>query len=406
MRETTLDNGVRVLTESIEGVRSAAVGVWIRQGSAHEDDSELGASHLLEHLVFKGTERRTARQLVLELEGLGGSIDAYTSREHTSFQARVLSDHLPIAIDVLSDLVLRPKLRKSDLDLEREVVLEEIATVEDTPDDLVFEMHGEMLWNGHPYGRSILGTRETVSELGADTLKLLWEKRYCGRNLIVAAAGHIDHEQVLADVGRHFEDLEPGSAPGVRTPGPGRTGVERIERESAQSHLVFGAVTPGIADPVRYPLVMLAAAFGGGMSSRLFQKVREELALGYSVYSYQTFHTLGGVLGVYLGTRPGWEQRAVEAIRDEYRSIAESGLPDDELEQIRQQVKGQLMLSLESTGARLYRLAGSALHDLPYRSLDDMLARLDAIDADEIRSAAATFFDPDRQFLLTLGPSL
>jgi len=199
--------------------------------------------------------------------------------------------------------------------------------------------------------------------------------------------------------------VPPGAMPTVERPGPARTGNERIERDTAQSHLVFGTVTPGIADSLRHPLIMLSAAFGGGMSSRLFQKVREELALGYSVYSYQTFHTLAGVLGVYLGTRPGWEERAVDAIRAEYRCLAESGLPDHELEQIRQQVKGQLMLALESTGSRLYRLAGSALHNLPYLSLDDVLARLDAVGRDQIQGAAATYFDPDRQFLLMLGPT-
>ncbi len=405
MRESTLANGVRVLTETIEGVRSAAVGIWIRQGSAHEDPSTMGASHLLEHLVFKGTETRSPRELVQALESLGGSIDAYTSREHTSYQARVLADHLPIALDVLADLVLRPRLEDDDLELERRVVLEEIATVEDTPDDLVFEMHGEMLWNGHPYGRSILGTRETVGALSADTLRELRQDRYCGTNLIVAAAGHVDHQHVLSLVREHFEDVPEGNpAPPIEAPGAPRSGMQRIARDSAQTHLVFGTTTPGMADEVRYALVMLSSAFGGGMSSRLFQRVREELALGYSVYSYQTFHSLAGVSGVYLGTRPGWEERAIDAIREEYRTLADEGLPEDELEQTRQQVKGQLMLSLESTGARLYRLAGFALHDLPYLTLDQVLGRLDAVDPEAVRRAAADYFEPEHQLLLALGP--
>ena len=405
MRESTLANGVRVLTEGIDGVRSAAVGVWIRQGSAHEEARTEGASHLLEHLVFKGTERRSPRELVLELESLGGSIDAYTSREHTSFQARVLADHLPIALDVLSDLVLSPRLRATDLDLERQVVLEEIATVEDTPDDLVFEVHGERLWGGHPYGRSILGSRETVEALDADTLRSIWRRAYAGRNLIVAAAGHVDHDAVVSEVGRLFRDVPEGEvAPAIAAPGAPQHGEHRIGRDTAQSHLVFGTITPGIGHPLRYALIMLSAAFGGGMSSRLFQKIREELALGYSVYSYQSFHSRAGVTGVYLGTRPGWEDRAVAAIRDEYRVLAREGLPAEELDQIKQQVKGQLMLSLESTGARLYRLAGFALHDLPYRTLDDVLARLNAVTREDVQAAAEAYFDPERQLLVTLGP--
>jgi len=408
MHDTVLDNGVRILTERIPGVRSAAVGVWIRLGSAHEHPSRMGVSHVLEHMVFKGTERRTPRDIVLELESRGGSVDAYTSREHTSFQARVLGAHLPMALDVLADLVRAPLLREDDLRLEREVILEEIAAVEDTPDDLVFELHGESLWGPHPYGRSILGTPATVSAMDAATLRALHTARYVGRNLLIAAAGDVDHERVVAQVEALFGDLEAGE-PAPTIPPPER--YERapdpvsVRRECAQAHIVFGCITPGHSDPVRFPLVLLSAAFGGGMSSRLFQRIREELALGYSVYSYQSFHSLAGVSGVYLGTRPGWEERATEAIRAEFQRVADEGLPAVEFEQIKQQVKGQVMLSLESTGARLYRLAGFALYDQPYRSLDEVLSRIDSVTPQELSDAAALYFDPERQFVLTLGPS-
>ncbi|HSM61338.1 MAG TPA: pitrilysin family protein, partial [Longimicrobiales bacterium] len=189
--ETQLDNGIRVLTERIDGVRSVATGVWVRQGAAHEPDELAGASHLLEHMVFKGTRRRTAHEIALSLESLGGSLDAYTSREHTAYQARVLDEHLPEALDVLSDLVVAPRLDEADLELEREVILEEIAQVEDTPDDLVFELHAERLWRDHPYGRSILGTEQTVSAIPADALRELHASRYVGENLVLAAAGNV-----------------------------------------------------------------------------------------------------------------------------------------------------------------------------------------------------------------------
>jgi predicted Zn-dependent peptidase len=405
--ETVLENGVRVLSEQIPGVRSASVGVWVKQGSAHERPEEMGASHLLEHLVFKGTRRRSARELALSLESLGGSLDAYTSREHTSYQARVLDEHLPIALDVLSDLVLSPLLREEDLALEREVVLEEISTVEDTPDDLVFELHSEHLWQGHPYGHSILGTRETVANASSDGLTALHGKRYVASNLVVAVAGNVRHQEVVERARELFEGAPRGEAAApVAIPQGGATGIRRVPRDTSQTHVVFGTPTVPHADPRRYPLVLLAAAFGGGMSSRLFQRIREELALAYTVYSFQSFHASGGFSGVYVGTRPGWEERVLDALTEEHAKLALEGLPADELEHTKQQVKGQVMLSLESTSARLYRLAGLALCDEPYQSLDEILARIDSVTAQEVQEAAAAFFAPERQLVLLLGPEV
>jgi predicted Zn-dependent peptidase len=364
MTWTTLDNGVQVLCEHIPGVRSAAVGVWVRQGSAHEAEEDTGASHLLEHMVFKGTERRTAAEIALALEGLGGSLDAYTSREHTSYQARVLDEHLPEALDVLADLALAPLLRDSDLALEREVVLEEIAQVEDTPDDLVFELHNESLWRGHPYGRSILGTKESVTDMTATRLRELHTTRYSGSNLIVAGAGNVQHEDFTARVAALFGGVPAGLGVGpLETPAGTKSGVERSERDSAQTHIVFGTDVPGHAHPDRYALALLSTALGGGMSSRLFQKVREELGLCYSVYTYQSFYSVSGVAGVYVGTRPATAEKAAGAVRDELSRVAAEGLPDQELEQTKSQVKGQIVLSLESSGARLHRLASFALHE-------------------------------------------
>jgi len=406
MAETFLDNGVRVLSERIPGVRSAAIGVWVLHGAAHDPEPVAGASHLLEHMVFKGTRTRSARDIALSLEGLGGSLDAYTSREHTGFQARVLDQHLPTAVDVLADLVRAPLLREEDLELEREVVLEEIAEVEDTPDDLVFELHGRRLWGDHPYGGSILGSPETVSSMPPTSLQGLHAGAYLGRSLIVAGAGNLSHETFLREVSRLFGDLEPGAPPEpVSSPGPPRRGDERHERDSAQTHLVFGTGLPAHADPSRYGLVLLSSALGGGMSSRLFQRVREELGLCYSVYTYQSFYRGAGVGGVYVGTRPAAAERAVESVREELERVATHGLPAEELEQAKQQVKGQVMLTLESTSARLHRLVSFALNDEPFLGLDDLLARLDAVTVDEVAGLAERFFHPDRHLLLRLGPA-
>ncbi|GMV06670.1 MAG: putative zinc protease [Gemmatimonadota bacterium] len=405
IRETYLDNGVRVLSERIAGVRSAAAGVWVRHGAAHDPDRHSGASHLLEHMVFKGTRARTAREIALALEGLGGSLDAYTSREHTSYQARVLDEHLPVALDVLADIAVNPLLREEDLALEREVVLEEIAEVEDTPDDLVFELHGERLWPGSPYGRSILGTQETVAAMPADALRELHATAYRGRNLLLAAAGNVDHDELVAAARRLFGGLEEGApSPAVASPGEPAVADVRVERDTAQAHVVFGTALPPHAHPSRYGLVLLSSALGGGMSSRLFQRVREEMGLCYSVYTWQSFYAGCGVGGVYVGTRPATEARAVEAIREELGRVAAEGLPPEELEQAKLQVKGQVMLSLESTSARLYRLTAFALYDEPFAGLDDVLARVDAVTGEEVQELAGRFMHPAGQLVLRLGP--
>jgi len=406
-QETTLDNGVRVLSETIPGVRSLAVGIWVRRGSAHERLEHLGVSHLLEHMVFKGTERRSAHELALSLESLGGSLDAYTTREHTAYQARVLDTHLGEALDVLSDLVRRPALREEDLALERQVILEEIAQVEDAPDELAFELHGEMLWDGHPYGRSILGTPRSVSGIDTATLRALHGEAYRARNLVVAAAGRVEHGDLVARARAELGDLEGGTEPPLTPPvvNGGRAGEKRIERATTQTHVVFGGVGPAHADADRYPAILLSSALGGGMSSRLFQRVREAEGLCYTVFTWHSFWGRAGVVGTYLSTRPATEDRAVEVVQEELRKVAEEGLPPDELAQTKQQVKGQVMLSLESTGARLHRLAAAGLHDEDFRGLDELLGRIDAVTEDDVRRVAERHFAPEGQLVLRLGPA-
>jgi predicted Zn-dependent peptidase len=292
-----------------------------------------------------------------------------------------------------------------DLELEREVVLEEIAQVEDTPDDLVFELHGERLWNGHPYGRSILGTKDSVSAMTAERLRELHAERYSAGSLLVAAAGNVRHEAFSERVRELFGGVAPGEGrSSIEPPPPTSSGVERSVRGSAQTHIVFGTNVPRHSDPDRYALVLTSSALGGGMSSRLFQRVREELGLCYSIYAYQSFYSLSGVGGVYVGTRPATADTAARAVREELAKLAADGLPEPELEQVKRQVKGQLVLSLESSGARLYRLASFALHDEPLFSLGELLDRIDAVSADDVSRVAREYFQPERQLELRLGP--
>jgi predicted Zn-dependent peptidase len=367
----------------------------------------MGVSHLLEHMVFKGTRTRSAREIALSLEVLGGSLDAYTSREHTSYQARVLDEHLVQAADVIGDLVFRPLLRSDDLKLERKVILEEISMVDDTPDDLVFELHNELLWGDHPYGYSILGTRETVSRLGVRELRALHAAAYHPGQLVVAAAGNVGHEQLVDALLQTGWGDVPAREPALIVTPPAVTAAptrKHVERDSAQTHIVFGSDAVSHADPRRYAFALVSSMVGGGMSSRLFQRVREELGLAYSVYTFQSFHADVGTHGVYVGTAPETARQAADAIVEELARVAADGLPDDEIAAGKSQLKGQITLSLEGVTSRMYRAAGVELYDEPYRPLDEVLALVDAIDADTVGEVCRQYFAPERQTVLSLGP--
>jgi predicted Zn-dependent peptidase len=310
-----------------------------------------------------------------------------------------------VAVDVLTDLVRRPLLRQSDLDLERNVILEEINSVQDAPDDLVFELHARALWPSHPYGYSILGTPETVGSINSDDLLAAHLGGYYPGNCIIAAAGNIEHDQLMAALDR--EGWFEGDATPVRAgiaPVDAVRGIRSdVQRESQQTHLVFGSDAVSSRDPRRYVFSIISTVFGGGMSSRLFQKVREELGLAYAVFSYQQFYQTAGITGVYVGTQAETADQAAEVILAEYGRLAEEGLPPNELAGGKQQLKGQIMLSLESPMSRMHRLAGVELTRDRYRRLDEILAEIDAVSPEDVRAVAAEFFDPSRQTLVRLG---
>jgi len=404
---TDADNGLTVLSEMLPGVRSVAVGMWVKTASANESATQMGVSHLLEHMVFKGTARRSARDIALELEVRGGSLDAFTARDHTSYQARVLDEDLSRALDVLTDMVRNPSLRQADLDLERKVVLEEISTVEDTPDDLVFDLHAQELWPGHGYGFPIIGTRDTVGALQAEHLRALHGRSYHPRHMVIAAAGSLNHEVLLKLMAKcGWFTFPAGPDPQSVAPVPsGRRGERRVGRDGAQTHVVLGTDTFGYTDKRRYPLLLLNTVLGAGMSSRLFQRVREELGLAYAIYSFQSFYRHTGLWGVYVGTHPSTAGQAVEAIRGELADLAQGGLMGDALGAAKQQLKGQLTLSLESPSARMYRLATLSLYDEPYRTIDQTLADIDRVSSDDVAGVAHDILSPDRQTVVWLGPN-
>ena len=404
---TEADNGVSVFSEMLPGVRSVAVGLWVKTASVHEARGKMGVSHLLEHMVFKGTERRSARDIALELEVRGGSLDAFTSRDHTSYQARVLDEDLSHALDVLTDLVRNPSLRPADLELERKVVLEEINTVQDTPDDLVFDLHSEALWPDHPYGFSILGTRDTVGRLQSSDLRALHGQAYHPRQAVIAVAGSLNHDVLLKLLAKFgWFTFEPGpEGTGVPPVPPGARTTRKVARDTAQTHIVMGTDTFPFTDPRRYSLLLLNTVLGGGMSSRLFQRVREELGLAYAVYSFQSFYRHSGISGVYVGTHPSSASQAVEAISEEIDRLAREGLQGDALAEAKQQLKGQVTLSLESPAARMHRLAALALYDEPYRTIDQSLAEIDRVTTEQISAVAREFHPAERQTTVWLGPN-
>jgi predicted Zn-dependent peptidase len=408
LRVTTLENGLTVLSERMPGVRSVALGAWVRAASVHETPERMGVSHLLEHMVFKGTTSRSAKEIAMSLERLGGSLDAYTSREHTAYQARVLDEHLRDATDVLADLVYRPRLRHADLVLERKVVLEEIGMVDDTPDDLVFELHNAALWGSHPYGYSILGSRDTVSALGVRELRALHERAYHPAQMVFAAAGSVEHDRLLAVLDETGWTRLP-SGPRDRLVAPPAVvappSVTHVEREGAQTHIVFGSPSVSHTDPRRYAFALVSSIFGGGMSSRLFQRVREEMGLAYAVYTFSSLYGDAGMHGVYVATAPETARQASEAITEELAALAADGVTAEEMTAGKNQLKGQVTLSLESVTARMYRAAGVELYGEPYRPLDEELALIDTIDADDVAAVCREYFAPARQTVLSLGPA-
>jgi predicted Zn-dependent peptidase len=308
---------------------------------------------------------------------------------------------------VIADLVFRPTLRHADLKLERKVVLEEISMVEDTPDDVVFELHNELLWGDHPYGYSILGTRDTVSALGVTELKELHGRAYHPSQIVVAASGNVEHEQLCDTLARTgWAELPRGDDAPIPSlpPRPAAPAYRHVERDSAQTHIVYGSAAMPHGDPRRYAMALVSTVLGGGMSSRLFQKVREELGLAYAVYTFQSFHVDTGMHGVYVATAPETARQAADAIRDELAALSIEGLSAEELDAGKGQLKGQITLSLESVSSRMYRAAGVELYGEPYKPLDVLLAEIDAITLDDVVGISREFFQPERQTVLSLGP--
>lgn len=396
VRRTVLPGGLRVITESIPTVRSVAFGIWVGVGSRDETPSQAGATHYLEHLLFKGTRRRSALDISAAIETVGGDINAFTAKEFTCYYARVLDADLPLAVDVVADMVASSRIAPADVEAERDVVLEEIAMRDDDPSDAVHDLVAARMWGSAPLGRPILGTVESIGSLSQDVINRYYKRKYRPENVVVAAAGNLDHSRVVRLVRSAFDaagflDSEAGpAAPRVGGKGPrAHRGVAVLERPTEQANLVLAL--PGLArtDERRFALGVLNAALGGGMSSRLFQEIREKRGLAYAVYSYASQFADAGLMGVYVGCQPKKIDQVLELCREALADVAEYGITAEELARGKGQLRGGLVLGLEDTGSRMGRLAKAELVYEDLASVDELLNSIDAVTLDDVRAVAA-----------------
>jgi len=399
----TLDNGLTVAIEPLPHVRSVTIGVWIKAGSAHETAQHAGISHFLEHLLFKGTARRTARQIVEDIESKGGQLNAFTSREYTCVYAKVLQEHVTNAIDVLADIVKHSQF--FDLEKERNVILEEIASAEDVPEEYIHDRFTMRLWPDEAIGRPVAGFSETVSAIGIDDIEGYHRAWYRPDNMIVAAAGAVDGAELYDQLARAFEGL--ATDPLGRKPLPPKidAGVESIVRDgTSQSHLCFGF--PGVAalDDRRYTYDILSTILGGGATSRLFERVREDEGLAYSIYSFNHAYPLTGMFGVYAAVAPENLEQAADLCFAELRDLRDNPVSEYEISINRELLKGGLLMALESTFNRMARMGKSLLYHDRIVPVDEIIEKLDAVTPDDVQRAAAGLFDRERCALLVLGP--
>jgi predicted Zn-dependent peptidase len=391
VRRTVLPGGLRIVTETMPTVRSVAFGIWAGVGSRDESPEQAGASHFLEHLLFKGTPKRTALEMSSLMDAVGGEMNAFTAKEYTCYYARVLDSDLPLAIDVVSDMVTSSLIESQDVEAERGVILEEIAMHDDDPTDAVHDEFAAALFGDAPLGRPILGTVESISGLGQDRIAGYYRERYVAPNLVVAAAGNLDHDEVVRLVSEAFQASlgDPGRAPSApRIEGPGaeaNPGVRSIDRPTEQANLILGTVGITRTDERRFALGVLNAALGGGMSSRLFQEIREKRGLAYSVYSYNSQYADTGTFGVYAGCLPAKVDEVLAICREEVAKVAASGITADELERGKGQLRGSFVLGLEDTGSRMSRIGKSELVYDSLLSVDDILGRIEAVTLDDVR---------------------
>ncbi|HEY1210588.1 MAG TPA: pitrilysin family protein [Terracidiphilus sp.] len=404
LRRTVLPNGLIVLTERMEYLRSVAMGVWIKSGSRCEPAEMNGISHFVEHMLFKGTRSRTAQHIAKEMDSIGGNLDAFTGKEMICFNVKSLAEHVPVALEILTDLVLNPVFDASDLERERGVILEEIKLDADNPEVLVHELFTQAFWKDHPLGWPILGTSKTVARLDRQSLVAYHGDRFHGGNMIFSAAGNLDHDEFTETVAQKFSRLAGGTTLHEQ-PAPEASAriVLRNKKSLEQVQLCLGVPAPPITDENRYATLILNTVLGGSMSSRLFQTIREERGMAYSIYSDMSPYRDTGTLCVYAGTSVGKGLEVVKLILEEFRKLKQELLSEEELTRAKDQVKGNILLGLESSNARMANLARQEMYFHKFITVDEIIARINEVDAAWVQAMAQRLFDPERIAVTLLG---
>jgi predicted Zn-dependent peptidase len=404
IKRAVLDNGLTVITEQMNQVRSASVGIWVRSGSRHERADFNGISHFIEHTLFKGTRNRTSREIAIESDAIGGHVDAFTSREVASYYVKVLDEHLPRAFDLLADLITGPLFTSEELDRERNVVIEEINMVEDTPDDLVHEVFIANFWPDHPLGRSILGTAATLSTFTHDLVSDHFQNVYTPSNLVVSAAGSLEHDSFVQMVEKYMGGMVDAKVDLASLPPSPASPRIVVNKELEQAHLLLGARCPSMVSEDRYSTHVLNVMLGGGMSSRLFQTIREEKGLAYAVFSGVNSYTDAGYLSVYAATSPEQITEVIKLTMQEFENLKNEEVSDAELQRAKDQLKVSLMLGLESTSSRMSNLARQEIFFGRQSTLDEILTHINAVTVADVKRIAADIFRENQFAITALGP--
>jgi predicted Zn-dependent peptidase len=401
---TTLANGVRVISEAMQHVRSVSVGIWVGAGSRRETPEQNGITHFIEHMLFKGTTTRSAEDIARSVDALGGNLDAFTAKELVCFNTKVLDQHLSIAFDVLADLVLHPMFREEDIDKEKGVILEEIKMEADSPDYLVHEIFTSNFWKDHPLGKPILGTPQHVKRFDHAMIQGYYDSVYEPSNVVVTAAGHLTHQGLVELVKQHFESLGPAKpAPSDPIPTTHARIALRNKKSLEQVHLCLGVPSYPLPHHERYACYVLNTLLGGGMSSRLFQNIRERQGLAYAVFSELNPYRDTGCLSIYAGTSVESAGKVVESITNEFRQLKQELVSDEELRRAKDHLKGSLMLGLESTASRMSNLARQEMYFGKFFTMDELLESIESVSADDVQRIARAFFDPKQIALTILG---
>ncbi len=405
VNKTVVGNGVRIVTKKIPHVRSVSMGVWVNVGARDESPEESGLSHFIEHMIFKGTRKRTAFQIAKEFDAIGGHTNAFTSMEITCYHAKVMDTHLETMVDILSDIFLNSRFDDDEIAKELPVILQEIAMVEDSPEEYIHTLLGSHFWGDNPLGRSILGTRENIMRFDSKTIKAFFHRFYHPEQILISVAGNIDHDHIVALIGSAFEMVQSDNRmPGRVTPEISSQNITLNHRKLEQAHVCLGAKGLSITDPGRYALSLINTMLGGNMSSRLFQEIRERRGLAYSVYSFLSSHVDTGMFGIYMGVSPQSINESLELILQELQKLKTIPVSKTELNNAKEYTKGNIMLSSESADNQMVRLAQNELHFGTYIPLQRIVEKIEAVTQEEISNLAASLLDTQLITLATLGP--